>query len=96
MNLLYKRIARSIHSSDVRARPCSGRHLLAADFLLPLIAHMLSHAALLPSESLAQLLAVLHWLAQQSNQVTDIVTTTLRLVRRFSDTHFAQARIHTA
>jgi hypothetical protein len=52
---------------------------LQLGYLLPQITEVLSHAAL-PSESLAQLLAVLHWLAQQSNQVADMITATPRLV----------------
>lgn len=52
---------------------------LQLDYFLPQIADVLSHAAL-PPESLAQLLAVVHWLAQQSNQVADMITSTARLV----------------
>ena len=52
---------------------------LQLDYLLPQITDVLSRAAL-PSESLARLLAVLHWLAQQSNQVADMITSTPRLI----------------
>ena len=52
---------------------------LQLGYLLPQVTDVLSHAAL-SSESLAQLLAVLHWLAQQSNQVADMITATPRLV----------------
>ncbi|KAH0832381.1 hypothetical protein J3R83DRAFT_13413 [Lanmaoa asiatica] len=52
---------------------------LQLDYFLPQITDVLSHAAL-PSESLAQLLAIVHWLAQQSNQVADMITNTSRLV----------------
>ncbi|KAI9566216.1 hypothetical protein HD554DRAFT_2174673 [Boletus coccyginus] len=52
---------------------------LQLDYLLPQITNILSQAAL-PSESLAQLTGVLHWLAQQSNQIADMITATPRLV----------------
>ena len=52
---------------------------LQLGYLLPQITNVLSQAAL-PSESLMQLMAVLHWLAQQSNQVADMITATPRLV----------------
>ncbi|KAF8123263.1 hypothetical protein EV363DRAFT_1455547 [Boletus edulis] len=57
---------------------------LQLDYLLPQITDVLSHAAL-PPESLAQLLAVLHWLAQQSNQSSDMIISTPRLVRTILD-----------
>ncbi|KAF8550542.1 hypothetical protein OG21DRAFT_395863 [Imleria badia] len=52
---------------------------LQLNYLFLQITDVFSHAAL-PSESLAQLLAVLHWFAQQSNQIADMITATPRLV----------------
>ena len=58
---------------------------LQLDHLLPQMTDVLSHAAL-PPESLAQLLAILHWLSQQSNQIADMITATPRLVPTILDT----------
>ncbi|KAF8128245.1 RPAP1-like protein [Boletus edulis] len=57
---------------------------LQLDYLLPQSTDVLSHDAL-PPESLARLLAVLHWLAQQSNQSSDMTISTPRLVRMILD-----------
>ena len=52
---------------------------LQLDYFLPQITDVFSHVAL-PSESRAQLLAVIHWLAQQSNKTADMITNTPRLI----------------
>ncbi|KAF9220254.1 hypothetical protein BS17DRAFT_882476 [Gyrodon lividus] len=52
---------------------------LQLDYFVPQVADVLSHAAL-PPESLAQLLAITHWLAQQSNELAEIIMNTVRLV----------------
>ena len=52
---------------------------LQPDHLIPQITDALSHAAL-PHESLARLLDVLHWLAQQSNELADMIVATPHLV----------------
>ncbi|KAG9308507.1 hypothetical protein JVU11DRAFT_11851 [Chiua virens] len=58
---------------------------LQLDYFLPQVTVILSHAAL-PAESLEQLLAVIHWLSQQSNKVADMITTTPRLVAAILNT----------
>ena len=53
--------------------------LLQLDYFLPQVTDVFSYAAL-PYESLVQLLAVVHWLAQQSNKVAEMITNTPRLI----------------
>ncbi|KAG9315625.1 hypothetical protein JVU11DRAFT_3267 [Chiua virens] len=58
---------------------------LQFDYFLPQVTDLLSHTAL-PAESLEQLLAVVHWLSQQSNKVADMTTATPRLVAAILNT----------
>lgn len=58
---------------------------LQLDYFLPQLTDICSHAAL-PPESRAQLLAVVHWLAQQSNDVANRITNTPRLIPTILDT----------
>ncbi|KAF8835931.1 hypothetical protein BDN67DRAFT_1015100 [Paxillus ammoniavirescens] len=52
---------------------------LQLDYFLPQVADILSQAAL-PRETLAQLLAIVHRLAQESNELTETIMKTPRLV----------------
>ncbi|KAF9813221.1 hypothetical protein IEO21_05707 [Rhodonia placenta] len=66
--------------SNASTPPADVLSTLPLDYVLPQIASALATAAL-PAESLSQLLAILHRLAQHSNRIAGMIVTTDGLVR---------------